>query len=213
MAVNGRPLEDVIAAVSPLVPHDNESTLMLRVTTYLNTPEVLHGLGLVPDLGPVTFTFERAGNRFAASLTPLTVPEYGRGIGDLEHPLLPQGMTATPPAYVARRNKQIWTTTLAANRVLYIGYNETLVSTLAVARRTSKAVKAKRLRAVIVDLRNNGGGDNHTYRYLLDALQRASKTERIVVLISRTDVFRSRELRHRTRARGAPDLRGGAERW
>ena len=185
VAVNGRPLEDVIAAVSPLVPHDNESTLLLRVTTYLNTPEVLHGLGLVPDLGPVTFTFERGGNRFAASLTPLTVPQYGRGIGDLEHPLLPQGMTATPPPYVARRNKQIWTTTLAAKRVLYIGYNETLVSTWAVARRTSKAVKAKRLRAIIVDLRNNGGGDNHTYRYLLNALQRASKTERIVVLISR----------------------------
>jgi hypothetical protein len=104
VAVDGRPLEEVIAAVSPLVPHDNDSTLMLRVTTYLNTPEVLHGLGLVPDLGPVTFTFERGGNRFAASLTPLTVPEYGRGIGDLEHPLLPQGITAAVPAYVARRN-------------------------------------------------------------------------------------------------------------
>lgn len=185
VAVNGRPLEDVIAAVSPLVPHDNDSTLMLRVTTYLNTPEVLHGLDLVPDLGPVTFTFERGGNRFATSLTPLAVPEYGRGIGDLEHPLLPQGITAAVPAYVARRNRQIWTTTLAAKRVFYIGYNETLVSTWAVARRTSKAAKAKRLRAVIVDLRLNGGGDNHTYAYLLDALQRVSKTERIVVLISR----------------------------
>ena len=52
VAVGGHPIEDVIAAVSPLVPHDNDSTLMLRVTTYLNTPEVLHGLGLVPDLGP-----------------------------------------------------------------------------------------------------------------------------------------------------------------
>ena len=118
VAVGGHPIEDVIAAVSPLVPHDNDSTLMLRVTTYLNTPEVLHGLGLVPDLGPVTFTFERGGNRFAASLTPLTVPEYGRGIGDLEHPLLPQGITAAPPAYVARRNQQIWTTTLAAQACL-----------------------------------------------------------------------------------------------
>ena len=185
VAVNGRPLEDVIAAVSPLVPHDNDSTLMLRVTTYLNTPEVLHGLGLVPDLGPVTFTFERGGNRFATSLTPLAVPDYGRRIGDLEHPLLPQGIIASVPAYVARRNRQIWTTTLAAKRVFYIGYNETLVSTWAVARRTSKAAKAKRLRAVIVDLRLNGGGDNHTYAYLLDALRRASKTERIVVLISR----------------------------
>jgi hypothetical protein len=158
---------------------------MLRVTTYLNTPEVLHGLRLVPDLGPVTFTFERGGNRFAASLTPLTVPEYGRGIGDLAHPLLPRGITAAVPAYVARRNQRIWTTTLAGKRVFYIGYNETLVSTAAVARRISKAAKSKRLRAGIVDLRNNGGGDNHTYRYLLDALRRASKTERIVVLISR----------------------------
>lgn len=185
MAVNGHPLEDVIAAASPLVPHDNDSTLRLRVTTFLNTPEVLHGLGLVPDLGPVTFTFERAGNTFAASLAPLTVPDYGRAIGDLAHPLLPQGITAAVPAYVARRNQQIWTTKLAGKRVFYIGYNETLVSTSAVARRTSKAVKAKRLRAVIVDLRLNGGGDNHTYAYLLDALRRASKTERIVVLISR----------------------------
>jgi dienelactone hydrolase len=185
VAVNGHPLEDVIAAVSPLVPHDNDSTLRLRVTTFLNTPEILHGLGLVPDLGPVTFTFERGGNRFAASLAPLTVPDYGRAIGDLAHPLLPQGITAAVPAYVARRNQQIWTTKLAGKRVFYIGYNETLVSTSAVARRTSKAVKTKRLRAVIVDLRNNGGGDNHTYAYLLDALRRASKTERIVVLISR----------------------------
>jgi dienelactone hydrolase len=185
VAVNGRPLEDLIAAVSPLVPHDNDSTLRLRVTTYLNTPEVLHGLGLVPDLGPVTFTFERGGNRFAASLTPLTVPDYGRAIGDLAHPLLPQGITAAVPAYVARRNQQIWTTTLAGKRVFYISYNETLVSTSAVARRTSKAAKAKRLRAVIVDLRNNGGGDNHTYAYLLDALRRVAKTKRVVVLISR----------------------------
>jgi dienelactone hydrolase len=185
VAVNGYPVEDVIAAVSPLVPHDNDSTLRLRVTTYLDTPEVLHGLGLVPDPGPVTFTFERAGNRFAASLTPLAVPDYGRAISDLAHPLLPQGITAAVPAYVARRNQQIWTTSLARKRVFYIGYNATLVSTEAVARRTSKAVKAKRLRAVIVDLRNNGGGDNHTYAYLLDALRRASKTERIVVLISR----------------------------
>ena len=185
VAVNGRPLEDVIAVVSPLVPHDNDSTLSLRVTTFLNTPEVLHGLGLVPDLGPVTFTFERGGNRFAARLAPLTVPDYGRAIGDLAHPLLPQGITAAVPAYVARRNQQIWTMTLAGKRVFYISYNETLVSTSAVARRTAKAVKTKRLRAVIVDLRNNGGGDNHTYSYLLDALRRASKTERIVVLISR----------------------------
>ncbi|MDX6409828.1 MAG: hypothetical protein QOE13_2899, partial [Gaiellaceae bacterium] len=185
VAVNRRPLADVIEAVRPLVPHDNDSTLRLRVTTYLNTPEVLHGLGVVPDLGPATFTFARGGSIFAAELQPLTVPEYASDLGDLVHPLLPQGITAAPPPYIARRKQQIWTTMLAGKRVLYIGYNQTLVSTFAVARRTLQAAKAKRLRAIVVDLRNNGGGDNHTYRDLIDALQRVSKTKKVVVLISR----------------------------
>jgi dienelactone hydrolase len=185
VAIDGRPLDDVVAAVSPLVPHDNDSTLRLRVTTYLDTPEVLHGLGLVPDLGPATFTFERGGRLFASELTPLTVSEYGRGIGDLVHPLLPQAIATAVPAYVARRNQAIWTATLAAGRVLYVGYNQTLVSTAPVARRVSKAAKAKRVRAVIVDLRNNGGGDNHTYAALLDALRRVPRTKKVIVLISR----------------------------
>src|SRR5439155_19621517 len=41
VAVNARPLDEVVAAVRPLVPHDNDSTMLLRTTTYLNTPEVL----------------------------------------------------------------------------------------------------------------------------------------------------------------------------
>src|SRR5215208_4238412 len=34
VAVNGRPLEEVVGAVRPLVPHDNDSTLTLRTTTF-----------------------------------------------------------------------------------------------------------------------------------------------------------------------------------
>jgi C-terminal processing protease CtpA/Prc len=41
------------------------------------------------------------------------------------------------------------------------------------------------VRGVIVDLRNNPGGDNHTYVDLLGALIRLSKTKRVVVIISR----------------------------
>jgi hypothetical protein len=186
VAVNGRPLDDVLAAVKPLVPHDNDSTLTLRATTYLNTPEVLHGLGLVPDVGPVTFTFERDGRRFESQLQPLTVADYGRGIGDLVHPLIPQGITGTVPPFVARRGERLWTTTLKGGRVFYVGYNEILGSTWTASRRLLRAAKARRLRAVIVDLRNNGGGDNHTYVYLRDALQRVSRTKRVVVLLSRT---------------------------
>jgi dienelactone hydrolase len=185
VAINGHPLGDVMAAVAPLVPHDNDSTLALRLPTYLNTPEVLHGLGLVADAGPATFTFERDGARFDVRLTPLTVADYGRALGDLAHPLLPQAITTSPPRYVARRNQQLWTAKLSAGRIFYIAYNETLVSTWNVSRQTLRAAKVKGLRAVIVDLRNNGGGDNRTYADLLSGLRRVAKTKKIVVLISR----------------------------
>src|SRR3954469_7427046 len=78
VAVNGHPVEDVLAAVRPLVPHDNESTLTLRATTFLNTPEVLHGLHLAPDVGPLRFTFERDGQRLDADLAPIGVDTYER---------------------------------------------------------------------------------------------------------------------------------------
>lgn len=185
VAVNGRPLEEVLAAVRPLVPHDNDSTLTLRATTFLNTPEALHGLHLAPGAGPLRFTFERDGRVFDAELAPLPVASYARLIGDLVHPLIPQGITGPIPAYVARRSQRLWTAKLASGRVFYLGYNEVLGETYSVSQRLLKAAKARKLRAVVVDVRNNGGGDNRTYHALVNAIRRVARTERVVVLISR----------------------------
>jgi dienelactone hydrolase len=186
VGVSVRPLADVQDTVRPLVPRDNDSTLKLRVNTFMDTAEVLHGLGIAPDTGPLTFTFEREGGRFAASLDPISVSRYAAGIGDLVHPLIPQGIVGRVPAYVARRNQGLWTSKLAAGRVFYLGYNDARTGTSTAARRLLNAAKAKRLRGVVVDLRNNPGGDNNTYAELLDALRRVSRSKRIVVLISRT---------------------------
>ena len=185
VAIDGHPLDEVLAAVRPLVPHDNESTLELLALGYLNTPEVLHGLHLVPGIGPARFTFQRNGSRFDAELTPVTASSFARGIGDLAHPLLPQAITGRVPAYVARRKRALWETKLASGRIYYLGYNEVTVDTYPAAQRLLKAAKSKKLRAVIVDVRNNGGGDNRTYRPLVNAIQRVGKTKRVVVLISR----------------------------
>lgn len=185
VAVNGHPLDDVLAAVRPLVPHDNESTLKLLAPAYGNTPEVLHGLHLVPDLGPVRFTFERHGTAFDAELTPVTAAAYARGLGDVAHPLIPQAITGRVPAYVARRKTSLWSTKLASGRIYYLGYNEVTGNTDPAAQRLLKAARSKKLRALIVDMRNNGGGNNLTYHPLVSAIQRVGKTKRVVVLISR----------------------------
>ncbi|HEY5661010.1 MAG TPA: hypothetical protein VIR59_09510 [Gaiellaceae bacterium] len=185
VAINGHPLGDVLAAVRPLVPHDNDSTLALLAPGYLNTPEVLHGLQLVPDLGPTRFTFERAGRTFDAVLTPVTASRFARGLDDIAHPLIPQAITGRVPAYIARRKTALWATTLAAGRIYYLGYNAVTGDTFAASERLLRAAQSRKLRGVIVDLRLNGGGNNLTYRPLVNAIQRVGKTRRVVVLISR----------------------------
>jgi dienelactone hydrolase len=186
VGIAGRPLGEVVAAVEPLVPRDNDSTLRLRVNTFLDTAEVLHGLGIAPDTRPVTFTLERDGARFRADLVPIPLSRYAAGIGDLVHPLIPQAITGRVPPYVARRNQSVWTAKLAGGRVFYVGYNDAFAGTWTAGHRALAAAKTKQLRGVIVDLRNNPGGDNTMYAELLDALRRTSRTERIVAILSRT---------------------------
>jgi dienelactone hydrolase len=185
VAVGGRPLADVVAAVRPLVPRDNDSTLALRVPTFLATAEILHGLGIAPHVGPLTFTFERDGVRFDRELTPVNVGEYEAGIRDVVHPLIPDAITGAVPAYVRRRGLAIWSAPLASGRVFYVAYNDATTRVGPTAVRVQRAAKKRGLRGVVVDLRNNPGGDNTTYRALLDTLTRVSRTKRVVVLLSR----------------------------
>jgi hypothetical protein len=186
VAVNGRLLADVDTLLRPLVPHDNDSSLRQQLTQYLTTAEVLHGLGVAPSAGALQFTFERDGRRFDAVLPPIAARAYNGALGSAVPPLIAQAVNGRVPAYIARRRFDQWTTMLASRRVLYVGYNEMTRGTWSLSRRVVKAAKKKRLRAVIVDLRNDSGGDNHTYSDLLTALTRTSKTKRIVAIISRT---------------------------
>ena len=116
------------------------------------------------------------------------------------------------PAYVTRRNDRIWTTTLSAGRILYVGYNEVQGNTDPTAQRVLKAAKSKKLRAVVVDVRNNGGGDNRTYKPLLNVLIHVAKTKRVIVLISRTTFSAAENFITERRIVRAPGLRRRAER-
>jgi dienelactone hydrolase len=183
LAIAGVPLDRVEDAVRPLVPRDNDSTLRARLPTFFVTAEVLHGLGMTPSVGPLGFTFERNGVRFERTLAPIALADYYAAI-DPNYALNPQGV-ARVPTYLARRGQGLWKTKLSSGRVLYLGYNVTLGGTAAAATWLRKAAKSKAVRAIVVDVRLNGGGDNNTYFPLLQELTRLSKSKRIVVVIGR----------------------------
>jgi hypothetical protein len=177
-AVGGVPIAQVLERVAPLVPHDNTTSGILNVVgMYLLSAEVLDGLGITPQ-----FDF-RLANGASVERTPaaVTAGEYSGAFGGLGPPMWPNGS-----AYAADRSAQTRVSLLLHGRVVYVAYNTTRVNTTAFALRISKLASRPKVTRVVVDLRNNRGGDNNTYPPLIGALRTlAKKHKHIVVLAGR----------------------------
>jgi hypothetical protein len=224
LALDGIPADELERQVRPLVPRDNEATRDDRFMSFLLTAEVLHGLGLRAGTGPAAFTLQRPGAApQEVTLAPVSAAAYLR----LMHPLFPSFVYALPkrpkPLYLRRRGEDHYVTTIDRGRAVFVGYNMTVGSTWPEARRLARLVKSRKVRRVVVDVRLNPGGDNHTYAPLFAVLRSkaVNRPGRLVVLISRSTFSAAEnfitDLERRTRAvfvgetsGGSPNLYGDA---
>jgi C-terminal processing protease CtpA/Prc len=90
------------------------------------------------------------------------------------------------PAYRCRRTERHWVAPAPDGTAVHVGYNVTRGDTTAFARDVEAMVTSSKCRAVILDLRLNGGGDNRTYQPVLESLERLATATRLAVLTSRT---------------------------
>ena len=224
LALDGIPADELERQVRPLVPRDNEATRDDRFMSFLLTAEVLHGLGLRAGTGPAAFTLQRPGAApQQVTVAPVTAAAYVR----LMQPLFPSFVYALPkrpkPLYLRRRGEDQYVTTVDRGRVVFVGYNMTVGSTYREAQRVLRLARQRKVRRVVVDVRLNPGGDNHTYAPLFSALRSkaVNRPGRLVVLISRSTFSAAAnfitDLERRTRAvfvgetsGGAPNLYGDA---
>jgi hypothetical protein len=160
-AVGGVPVDEVLARVRPLVPHDNDASVRAFRFMYLMNAEVLAGLGIAPR-----FTFvARDGRTVDRSPAPISAAAYSRAFGGFR--LWPAGV-----AHARDRSAPTRLSTLAGGRVVYFVYNDTTQFVQDDAAALLRLAAEPRVRRVVVDLRNNPGGDNHTYPPVIDALHR-----------------------------------------
>jgi hypothetical protein len=169
VAVDGTPVERVLALVSPLVPHDNDSNVRGMAPHYLLTAEVLAGLGITDEENAARFTLERpGGERVDVDLVPIPGPRYAVSFADPLHGHYPSALPRAPkPMYLAASAKVLWVRTLAGGRAVYVGFNSVVRPLTSMLERIDRLARAKRTRRVIVDVRLNGGGDNTTYGELV----------------------------------------------
>jgi Peptidase family S41 len=217
LAIDGLPVDVLEQKVRPLVPRDNEATRTDRFMSFMLTAEVLHGLGLRAGTGPARFTLQKPGAAASeVTLSPVTAARYLR----LMEPAFPGFVYGLPrraaPLYLRRRGRDHYVTTVAHGRAVFVGYNFTVGSPYTEARQVLRLAKRKKIRRVIVDVRLNPGGDNHTYVDLLRALRSkaVNRRGRLVVLISRSTFSAAQnfitELERKTKAVFVGETSGGS---
>lgn len=163
LAVNGIAVDQLMAAVTPLVARDNDWTIRARRPAFCVTAEVLRGLGIAD--GPrITI---RLGQR-EIELQPVTAPEYRERLGSV---------------YRLPHDREPWRIE-PVERAILVAYDVTRGETDEFAREIEAA--AALTDRIVLDLRRNGGGNNQTYGPLLRALERLTAAgKRLAVLTSR----------------------------
>lgn len=190
-AIGGVPYDEVVETVRPLVPRDNDLSLKGLLPHYALTAEVLDGLGIVDGVGPTELTLERPdGSMDDVPLEPITAVEYTSAFSDGHHGHYPSSLPQRPkPAYLALSHDQMWMRTLGG-RTIVVGYNSILAPQLEVATmadRVKARIRRGGIERVVIDLRQNGGGNNTTYWPLVQAIQELPPKLRksVYVLIGR----------------------------
>ena len=174
-AVNGHPTDEVTAAVGTVFAHENEMWLRARVPAYFVLPDVLRALGFGGD----TFTFERPdGTMFDRTLQQAAAGETW----------------VEPPVPRSRRNAQLnyWAEYIGPLHAIYLKYNvcqnarsQPFAAFLNDLGASVANVPVERL---VVDLRDNGGGDSSVLQPLITAIQATpsiNRADALFVLIGR----------------------------
>jgi hypothetical protein len=176
--VGGASVEDAIATVESLVPRDNPSTQRGNLPIYLTLPEVVEELGLIQP-GDPALTFELLdGSTREVTPEPLAMEafrdwifaEYG---GNYPEALPPN---EEGPLYQRHHDLAFWSEAIKSPAGFYVGYNQVrrtsgsqTINELANA--ITAAAAADPDRPIVIDLRNNGGGDNNTFAPLRQAVE------------------------------------------
>lgn len=160
---------EALAAVTRITGHENDSYLRSAVPRSMLQAETLSGLGLVADPGRVPITVRFADGRTA---TAVVVPVAEGSSWKLVSAVAPERASFSR---LPRPDARTYGTRfMDEQRVLYVWYDECSDaperSVAQFARDTLQQVDALGPRAVVIDLRRNGGGNSGLLRPLIKGL-------------------------------------------
>ena len=156
--IGGVDLAEVQARIRTCLPgaeNENEWYVLGNSPAFINRPEVLHALGIVPDLGPASFTLANdQGTEFNLEISPVAMPPVVKGTALLA------GASPAPnqPLFRQKPTEQFWFTHLQDSETTYVSFRgyDSLGDR---ARPLFRSIDRNPPKRLVIDLRQNGGGD------------------------------------------------------
>ena len=186
LRVGAHSLEDVISIAAPVFSRDNAMGLKLEVDTALRSPQLLYGLGLIPEADRILLTVRDAEGK-ERSVTVLGVPKGPMaGVSVL-------GVTPEPlPISMQPRAGIYWFEYLPQDRVVYWRLNQIRNDEKEplpqFCERLLKFFNEHDVDKLVIDLSSNQGGDGRLNSHIIQALMRNDKINergKLFVIIGR----------------------------
>lgn len=144
-----------VATCFPSVANENEWYEMSTSPEFIARPEVLHALGVVKELERAPFTLEDdAGKQSVVEIGAVAVPPAVNGVVNLQL----QSAARTEPLFRQKPVEPFWFTYLADSNTTY-AYWRSYNSLGNHARALFASVDSHPTSRLVIDLRQNGGGD------------------------------------------------------
>jgi hypothetical protein len=153
--VDGHPIADVVEALTPMIPKDNDQTIRLLLPRYLLMPQVLRGLGLAED-GDVTLGLSDAAEATrSVDVAPIPMADYNAWAGPygLHLPVDPKVQ------YLARIDDALWWAPQPDGETMFVQYNRVDPLPSADLAELRDALHQPAIARVVLDLRHNYGGE------------------------------------------------------
>jgi hypothetical protein len=161
-SIGGVPAAELASRIAPLLSLENVSELRWAYPTYLTFPAFLRAAGVPADSSGVRIELDSDAGRTTVVLKPVPPPlDPGELILGLVPP--PAAPGAPRAAYLSRLSDAYWSSTLDGGRTVYVQMNRVASDPRdpldRFAQRLLDTLVRPATRALVVDLRNNSGGN------------------------------------------------------
>jgi hypothetical protein len=173
-----------ILSFFPSAENENEWYVMSTSPAFIIVPEVLHALGVAPAIERAPFTFEdERGKQFTLEINPVEFTIVG---GSPTQRLLPAAKEQ--PLYRQKPGERFWFTYLPDSQTVYVSFRgyDSLGEN---ARKLFQFIDVNPTKRLVIDIRQNGGGDFFEgRRHLIHPLKKSTALNqkgRLFVIIGR----------------------------